>query len=343
MSPSGPETKQTADLATRRESEAFAAEDSVAHEILGSYVRIYWTCERRWFRGVVASITEESGRRLHKICYDDGDVQWHHLPSECWTHAKKKSSEAKAKTSKRSKLSKRPMVLAALAVSTETTADAACALAVATSTTAAVTDAEDAFALLSLPVDLVAFVLSQLAPRWLAGVHAVSRECCSVHAPAAITIAALELGIAASTTPTLPLLQRAFEWAHGHLVPGRYDFSSQTSDALGTVHYAAKGHLILLPDFTCSGGTTETSDEQGTLRCKIKDGRWTPDGAVSCRPRGLEPQRNQRQAWAFCRICPLGMQSRSVVPHVPRRCAYLRPSAARGLSIPALTPLAELP
>lgn len=57
---------------------------------LGSKVKVWWTGESRWFKGVVDDVKiQKSGRTLHHISYDDGDDQWHHLPSLHWVAAKR--------------------------------------------------------------------------------------------------------------------------------------------------------------------------------------------------------------------------------------------------------------
>ena len=72
----------------QREGEAYAAADAVGDELLQQHVRIYWTCERRWFRGACDAACYEDERRLHHISYDDNSTAWHHMPSECWMQAK---------------------------------------------------------------------------------------------------------------------------------------------------------------------------------------------------------------------------------------------------------------
>ena len=47
--------------------------------MLNSTVRVYWTKERRWFRGTIDGEREEDGDRIHHVTYDDGDTKWHHL------------------------------------------------------------------------------------------------------------------------------------------------------------------------------------------------------------------------------------------------------------------------
>lgn len=68
---------------------------------MGSRVRVFWTGERRWFKGVCGKSTVEGGRTIHKVTYDDGDVKWHDLTEEIWLS----EPDAKSKTSKTSKAS----------------------------------------------------------------------------------------------------------------------------------------------------------------------------------------------------------------------------------------------
>ena len=51
---------------------------------IGARIRVYWTQERRWFKGTVMSETLEDGKRIHKIAYDDGEVLWHCMAGEIW-------------------------------------------------------------------------------------------------------------------------------------------------------------------------------------------------------------------------------------------------------------------
>ena len=50
----------------------------------GSRLRVYWTGEKRWFKGVITAVNREEGRRIFQITYDDGDVKWHDLAEEFW-------------------------------------------------------------------------------------------------------------------------------------------------------------------------------------------------------------------------------------------------------------------
>ena len=58
----------------------------------GSRCRVYWTGERRWFKGTVGRSTSEGGKLIHMVTYDDGDVKWHDMAEEIWL------SEPAAKT-----------------------------------------------------------------------------------------------------------------------------------------------------------------------------------------------------------------------------------------------------
>ena len=50
----------------------------------GTRLRVYWTGERRWYKGVVTASRVEESRRIHHIKYDDGDSKWHDLGEEIW-------------------------------------------------------------------------------------------------------------------------------------------------------------------------------------------------------------------------------------------------------------------
>ena len=64
---------------------------------VGSKVKIWWTRESRWFNGVVDDVkTQKNGRMLHHISYDDGDDQWHHLPSLHWVTTKSPNAASAA-------------------------------------------------------------------------------------------------------------------------------------------------------------------------------------------------------------------------------------------------------
>ena len=52
--------------------------------VKGSRLRVYWTGEKRWFKGVITAVNREEGRRIFQITYDDGDVKWHDLAEEFW-------------------------------------------------------------------------------------------------------------------------------------------------------------------------------------------------------------------------------------------------------------------
>ena len=50
----------------------------------GARVRVFWTGERRWFKGTVGRSTKENGCKIYSIVYDDGDTQWHDMTQEIW-------------------------------------------------------------------------------------------------------------------------------------------------------------------------------------------------------------------------------------------------------------------
>ena len=65
----------------------------------GTRLRVYWTGEKRWYRGVITSSRVEEGRRIFQIAYDDGDLKWHDLSQEFWLRMsaeKKVASKPKA-------------------------------------------------------------------------------------------------------------------------------------------------------------------------------------------------------------------------------------------------------
>jgi hypothetical protein len=51
---------------------------------IGARIRVFWTQERRWFKGLVTANALEEGRRIHKIEYDDGEALWHSMTNEVW-------------------------------------------------------------------------------------------------------------------------------------------------------------------------------------------------------------------------------------------------------------------
>ena len=87
---------------------------------------------------------------------------------------------------------------------------------------------------------------------------------------------------------SLPRLQDACDWARGLLLPGRYEFTSYVTDSHHTVHYAGAGHLMLRPDFTCTGSDTIASAAHGTLRRGMANVPWGAPGGSGRRalPRG---------------------------------------------------------
>ena len=63
---------------------------------IGARVRIYWTGEKRWFKGVVTKKQYEDGHSIHHVKYDDGDTKWHDLREEIWLLLGAPSSQAPA-------------------------------------------------------------------------------------------------------------------------------------------------------------------------------------------------------------------------------------------------------
>ena len=57
---------------------------------VGTRLRVFWEGDKRWFKGVVAQYSFENGRRIHKINYDDGDIEWLNLADECWLEVPEK-------------------------------------------------------------------------------------------------------------------------------------------------------------------------------------------------------------------------------------------------------------
>ena len=208
----------------QREREAYAAADAVGDELLQQHVRIYWTCERRWFRGACDATCYEDERQLHHISYEDGSAAWHHLPSECWMHAQSPARrEPPARKLLPRKLlppAKSPLRPRGGAKSSRRTkgrgaADtggsdlpcgeihidiqrarltAASAELLAPPATSEPADAAPSiggpFALLELPAELITHALHFLTAVELARVRAVSRTFMHVHAPAAARLLA---------------------------------------------------------------------------------------------------------------------------------------------------------
>ena len=62
---------------------------------LGSLVKVYWSGDRRWYQGSVDETREDrNGKRMHHVSYEDGDTEWHHLPSVEWLQVKSTDEEA---------------------------------------------------------------------------------------------------------------------------------------------------------------------------------------------------------------------------------------------------------
>ena len=180
-----------------RQREAYAASDAVGDELLQQYVRVYWTCERRWFRGACDATCHEDGRRLHHISYDDNSTAWHHMPSECWMQAKPPARRVLWAEGRPSLLppAKSPLQPRGGAKSSRRTkgrrgADAGGGSDRSPPPQPAEPSTGGPFALLELPSELIVHTLHFLSAVELARVLAVSRTCMHVHAPAAARLLA---------------------------------------------------------------------------------------------------------------------------------------------------------
>lgn len=162
-------------LAEQREGEAYAAADAVGEELLQQHIRVYWTCERRWFRGLCDSTCNEDGQRLHHISYQDGTEAWHHLPSECWIHTQPLARRAAGRPPlvPQAKSPLRPRQGAKSSRRTKGRRGADRGGAEPPPAANAVTEAT--ITLLELPTELVVHVLHYLPAVELARVLAVSR------------------------------------------------------------------------------------------------------------------------------------------------------------------------
>ena len=72
--------QRTASL-TAMSTFTMSAEDQA---LMHRTIRVYWTDERRWFRGVVDNVREShvanfGTRAVHHVTYADGDKRWHVL------------------------------------------------------------------------------------------------------------------------------------------------------------------------------------------------------------------------------------------------------------------------
>ena len=236
----------------QREREAYAAADAVGDELLQQHVRIYWTCERRWFRGACDAACYEDERRLHHISYEDGSAAWHHLPSECWMHAQsparreppaRKLLPRKLLPPAKSPLRPRGGAKSSRRTKGRGTADtgssdlpcgeihidiqrarltAASAELLAPPATSEPADAAPSiggpFALLELPAELITHALHFLTAVELARVRAVSRTFMHVHAPAAARLLAGVLFSCPSPPRNPPLSKPRRVW-YGRLAP----------------------------------------------------------------------------------------------------------------------------
>ena len=62
-------------------------------------IRVFWTGERRWFKGTVTKATTEGGKTIHRILYDDMEVRWHDLADEIWLLLTGKAAEKRLEPS----------------------------------------------------------------------------------------------------------------------------------------------------------------------------------------------------------------------------------------------------
>ena len=56
---------------------------------LGSRIKVLWSVEKRWFKGVVQRTRIEHGRQIYFVVYDDGDEKWHFfggIKGEVWLY-----------------------------------------------------------------------------------------------------------------------------------------------------------------------------------------------------------------------------------------------------------------
>ena len=57
-----------------------------------TYIKVYWTFEKRYFVGCVMGSQWNGIQRIHDILYSDGDRKWHYLPCEFWLERDDSSS-----------------------------------------------------------------------------------------------------------------------------------------------------------------------------------------------------------------------------------------------------------
>jgi hypothetical protein len=63
--------------------DATAAE--MGNDLVGRRIKIWWSEDRTYFKGVVSAWRERRNRTMHQVTYDDGDVKWHELDvGESW-------------------------------------------------------------------------------------------------------------------------------------------------------------------------------------------------------------------------------------------------------------------
>jgi hypothetical protein len=214
-------------LAEQRENEAYAAADAVGDELLQQHVRVYWTCERRWFRGACDATCHEDGRQLHHISYEDGSAVWHHLPSECWMQTKPPARRVLWAEGRPPLLSpaKSPLRPRRGAKSSRRTkgrrgieaggGSDGSAPPTASEPAGAEPSVGGPFALLELPAELIVHALHFLTGVELARVLAVSRTLMHVHAPAAAQLLAGKLLSCASPPRKPPMSKPRRVWMAG--------------------------------------------------------------------------------------------------------------------------------
>ena len=75
-------TGAAADAAAAADADAVA---DAAAAAVPERVSVYWTDEKRWYKGrVVASLKEYDGKISHHVLYDDGDDKWHDFQVIKW-------------------------------------------------------------------------------------------------------------------------------------------------------------------------------------------------------------------------------------------------------------------
>ena len=53
--------------------------DAEARQMIGKRLKLYWSGDRRWFKGEIVRFRCKRGERMHTVQYDDGDVEEHDL------------------------------------------------------------------------------------------------------------------------------------------------------------------------------------------------------------------------------------------------------------------------